>query len=287
MSIFKTIICNLVAFFILGKKVVVAQGLQYERGTYICAKSKTSIVVKNELQLEVTNTTNRNEPSEELIVIFDGEEVSSVSSKFNIEKIDNYGGIFLGEKKKAKRVLGHYLLFEYPYLYYSPLKSLEGIMDHMVSGAVCLNKDYQGEFKDHKVGWLNLYFEHLRYDEIYYLNFSSNKKIYEDDLEFIFKNSHGEIDVDLNIKTHALTAVKAKILKNGKYIEIPVIDQSFYNSIKHKSSSEKVRLINTTISDYEEFLIVYRLNPGRKRVVNKIFGAEILGQVMSFEIVHI
>ena len=35
----------------------------------------------------------------------------------------------------------------------------------------------------------------------------------------------------------------------------------------------------------DKYVIIYRFNPGRKRLVNKVFNEEIEGQVQSFEII--
>ena len=110
-------------------------------------------------------------------------------------------------------------------------------------------------------------------------------------------------DGDLLLKLDTSQAQKAQMVINPKFYAfktyefrevagkttniLPVIYHAEYHKIRDQSEEDQAAsLTQRGIEIGDQYVVLYRFNPARKRVVYKVYGEEIVGQVQDFRVMR-
>lgn len=183
-------------------------------------------------------------------------------------------------------MIGHYLLFRGSNLYYSPVKTLPGITRHFSGGVKCVNTNEKSNFETNEVPVLNLYFSDFD-SKLYHLAFEGEDQKMQSEINHSFLGSLGSLNRCLDLSTLAEMNINAFVNDDkGNRHSIPVISLTDYYQLIDSSTLDKVALLKERYK--EDFvLVVHRVNPGRERVVNKLFNRKVEGQVMTFDFIDL
>ncbi|MFK8101171.1 MAG: hypothetical protein AB8G15_01550 [Saprospiraceae bacterium] len=211
--------------------------------------------------------------------------------RFSIDAIDANQGIYISAFKGEYRCYAYHLIKENQFLSVTPLKSLEGIEFHFTSPTLYKlnpNPIDNGEGKDLTI----LVDNEIKLNTINYVAFDQNldetSKEYDQEKMTITLDSSGinKSSILLNPMYYARKKYVAKYTDQlkGTTTIIPVIYHQSISTIQTEFTKEQQKSELQKLKVKDLYLIAYRFNPGRKRVVNKAFKEAINGQVQAFEL---
>lgn len=211
--------------------------------------------------------------------------------KYSIDSIDSNNGMYVSAYKGKYRCYGYHLIKENQFLSVTPLKTLDGIEFHFTVSTLYYTKNAPKQIDIGKTLTL-LINKHIKLNEINYVAFdqkSSRATVEYDMNEMRIKlDSTGinKSNLVINPMLYASKRYAAKFIDDSGEIvdEIPVFFQAKISEIKNEFTKEQQKAEFEKLNVKDLYLVVYRYNPGRKRVVNKVFNEKISGQVQSFEL---
>ena len=177
----------------------------------------------------------------------------------------------------------------------TPLKTLPNIRNHYTVNHVMVKKEFYKNFKLPKTEKLELIINEDIRDSIIYIAFDQKNQYNKLDsvLNAIYVPSSGLVKTSISATPFLLAynAISAYVLIDGKRIEIPVVFDKLsglgVRYIKHENRKEYIKSNRQIFFNDKYFLLVYRYNPSRDRVVNIVFGESIVGQVLDMELISI
>ena len=211
--------------------------------------------------------------------------------KYSIDSIDSNNGIYISAFKDEYRCYGYHLIRENSFLSVTPLKSLDGLEFHFtVPTLYCINKSIKDNATEKE--FTILVNEDIELNKINYVAFDQRN----DEVKNEYSKSEMTIKLDSKGITKSSIVINPMLYARKRYIakfinksdetinDIPVVFHKEFIEIKSKFEEQDQKLEFQKLNINDLYLIAYRFNPGRKRVVNKIFKEEINGQVQTFEL---
>jgi len=212
------------------------------------------------------------------------------STSYIIDKVINDSTFVINVNKKECATRYH-LQLDFPRIIVTSLKSLPGIEEHFTSPELYIKKDYYDTYTIPDSPLIKIIIPEKFKEEYLYVAFNQIDGVGE--IKDKNKNNIIEFPISGLTKTKMIADTKFFAYKNykvfirdrNKLIEITTIYHQEYINYRVEFSDEerKVFLKRKKLDLNSKVLVVYRFNPDRKRVVNKIFGEKIIGQVQSFK----
>lgn len=180
------------------------------------------------------------------------------------------------------RISGYHLFHDESLLVVTPLKNLDGIKDHFTEPVVySLDKEKESNIKKNPIFEISFIEPYL--DTTYYINYCEPSKCeYENNYSVRISDITSKLDIPADPRIWAYKTIQANIVVEGiEHKGIPVL-YGIQKYIGLGKNDVKDKLLKQGIDEY--FLVAYRYNPGRTRIVNKVFKEVIIGQVQTFKV---
>ncbi len=272
----------------------ISEAIEME-GEYFMVSDDSQVLSINDSTIIFNDTTS---PSDvENVIWYTDEEgnmleaPSCIEVKFSIDSIDSNNGIYVSAFKGKFKCYGYHLIKENQFLSVTPLKTLDGIEFHFTVPTLYHLKKAPKD-KSIEKNITILINKYVKLNKINYVAFEQKSSGVANECgknEMTIKlDSTGinKSNLVINPMLYARKRYVAKFIDESDVVvkEIPVIFHKTISDIKNEFTKEQQKSELEKLYVNDMYLVVYRFNPGRKTVVNKIFNEEISGQVQAFEL---
>lgn len=217
------------------------------------------------------------------------EDCSNLKFEIDSEPKDNIFFITTFSKTTGECLNRYHLNFDYPRLIITPLKPKLNNIDHFTQPIIFIDENYFGKNSMPDFPKMEIYipvkfskdFFYIAYDQ----NTFSNNVEYRDEVIKVIVPISGLIKTNLypDTRIYAYNNYYAFFIDGNIKSRIPIISENELQRLDTMNSlQQKKFFIERGIYHNSKYLIPCRFNPDRERVVNKVFGERIKGQVQEF-----
>ena len=183
------------------------------------------------------------------------------------------------------RIRGYHLFFDDMFLIVTPLKNLNNIKDHFTLPLLFCLDNSLSDYCIPQLPRLELLISNPIIDSVYYISYNNNaESSYASNYEAEIVDICSKVDFPADPRLYVYNSIDASLsFENGIIINVPVFLSSELDKFKNKEKNVTREIFsNLGVSDY--FIEIHRYNPGRSRVINKVYQDDIKGQVSTFKI---
>lgn len=215
--------------------------------------------------------------------------------KYVIDSMPHKNNFFIRSfnSKTGECIHRYHLNFDFPVLIITPLKQKLNITDHFTEPVIYLHERFFGKYSVPSSPKMIIYIPFNFKKDFFYIAYDQN---IQNEKNFI-----GENDVNIEVPISGLIKINQfpdtriyaynnylAYFKDGeKKVKIPIVSEKELRKLDSLNSDQiKVFFSERGIHQNSKYLVPGRFNPDRVRVVNKVFGETIIGQVQDFQLVE-
>lgn len=212
---------------------------------------------------------------------------------YRIDSVDEHGGLFIfAQNDRDEDCYALHVQAMKDALVVTPLKGRSGLKYHMTSTVVLASAHASNDIHFDKELIIRL--KNPVCDSVIYLAYSQlgiqNHRQTENGVIIDLENECPAFKTDYEIDPSYLAFEQYKFElfnpNTNDYDNVPVIYDEGYLRYRELDDDAKRLFLQQQNIHGPHFIVAYRFNPDRERVVNKVYGVPIVGQVQTFEYVR-